>query len=320
MGVRQAKLRDGNARVRYTHPLDMPTLFPRRQITLRDLALLSAIDQHPFTTDQLYSLSETFAEPFTHVRLLRRRLQQLRESGHMRSWPMATIGKGGSPHYWKLSRDGYRLLQGDDAALPARRTFEAINPGHHHHTRSLGDFLVQTFVCAHRQGIAVRHFARENSLELKAGGFTVYPDCAFQLHTSDGRTFHFCIELDNGTERVRSKLDTESIERKIRGYDAHQRQFAALDPQRYLVLFVTTRSAARLQHILDLAALIMENPQRTVFVGIDLAAYLACGNPFREAVLTDHRGLKRTLIPMPRQVLPTTVAPSSSIRIPAGVC
>jgi hypothetical protein len=100
---------------------------------------------------------------------------------------------------------------------------------------------------------------------------------------------------------VRSKLDTESIERKIRAYDAHQRQFSALDLNRYLVLFVTTRSAARLQHILDLASMIVANPERTVFVGVDLAAYLACENPFRQAVLTDHRGLKRTLIPLPPQ-------------------
>jgi hypothetical protein len=297
----------------------MPTRSVHRQITLRDLAILAAVDQHPFTTDQLYSLSETFTEPFTQERLQRRRLQQLREGGYLRSWPMATTGKGGSPHYWKLTRDGYRLLQGEDAVLPSRRTFEALSPGHHHHTRSLGEFLVHTFRAAQRQEIVVRHFARENSLSLKAGEFTVFPDCAFQLQAEGGKPFHFCIELDNGTERVRSKLDTESIERKLRGYDAHQRQFAALDPQRYLVLFVTTRSSERLQHILDLASLVMQNPQRTVFVGIDLATYLACDNPFQQAVLTDHRGLKRTLIPMPRPSAPTTSVPQSSIRIPAGV-
>jgi hypothetical protein len=298
----------------------MPTSSSHRQITLRDMALLSAVDQHPFTTDQLFALSKTFTEPFTQVRLIRRRLQQLRESGYLRSWPLATIGKGGSPHYWKLSRTGFRLLQGEDAVLPPRRTFESLSPGHHHHTRSLGEFLVKTLCSAHRQGIAIHHFARENSLELKAGGFAVYPDCAFQLHTHDGRIYHFCVELDNGTERVRSKLDTESIERKLRAYDAHQRQFDALDPNRYLVLFVTTRSAARLQHILNLASLVMQNPQRTVFVGVDLAAYLACSNPLREAVLTDHRGLKRTLIPMPQPMKQAVALPRPSSRIALSVC
>jgi hypothetical protein len=297
----------------------MPTRPVHRQLMLRDLALLAALDQHSFTTDQLYALSETFAEPFTQARLLRRRLQQLREAGYLRSWALATIGPGGSPHYWKLTREGYRLLQGEDAILPSRRTFEPLAPGHHHHTRALGDFLVHTFRAAKLQGIAVRHFTRENSLELKSGSFSVFPDCAFQLQVPGDKPYHFCIELDNGTERVRSQLDTESIERKLRGYDAHQRQFAALDPQRYLVLFVTTRSSERLRHILDLAALVMQNPQRTVFVGVDLATYLACGNPFRQAVLTDHRGLKRTLLPLLRQGASATARPRSSIRIPAGV-
>ena len=207
----------------------MPTRIARHhgrrcQLTPRDVALFEALDRHPFTTDQLYRLSATFAEPFTQERLIRRRLQQLREAGLLQSWPLATVGRGGAPHYWKLTRASYQWLQGEEAALPSRRFFEAIAPGHHHHTRSLGEFLVQTMVGAHRQGIAVRHFARENSVTLEAGGFIVVPDCAFQLHTPDGRLFHFCVELDNGTERVRSRLDVESIERKLRGYDAHQAQ------------------------------------------------------------------------------------------------
>jgi protein involved in plasmid replication-relaxation len=284
----------------------MPTRIPRThgrrcQITPRDIALFEAIDRHPFTTDQLLQLSCTFAEPFTQERLLRRRLQQLREAGLLQGWPLATVGHGGAPHYWKLTRPGYQWLQGDEVILPSRRYFEAIAPGHHHHTRCLGEFLVRTYVAAHQRGIAVRYFARENSVQLQAGGFTVVPDCAFQLHTPAGRVFHFCVELDNGTERVRSRLDVESIERKLRGYDAHQSQFAALDPQRYLVLFVTTRSSDRLTHILDLAAQVMRNPQRTVFVGISLDTYLKCADPFREAVLIDHRGLKRTLISVVRE-------------------
>lgn len=276
----------------------MPTSLSHRYLTPRDLTLLTVLDQHPFTAHQLLQLSEAWGDPFTHERLLRRRLQQLREAGWLQSFPLATVAQGGAPHYWKLTRDGYRILTGADAAIPARRYFESLAAGHHHHTQCLGDFLVKTFVSAHKQGMTVRHFARENSVKLEAGGFTVYPDCAFQIRTQDERTFHYCIELDNGTERVRSKLDTESIERKLRGYDAHQSQFAADDPNRYLVLFVTTRSQDRLRHILDLAALVMKNPNRTVFVGVSLSDYLACGDPLRQAVITDHRGLKRTLVPI----------------------
>jgi hypothetical protein len=294
----------------------MPTPAPlRRQLTPRDLELFGLLDRHPFTTDQLLRLSQTFPEPFTHERLLRRRLQQLREAGWLLSWPLSTISRGGSPHYWKMTRDGYRLLHGEEVGLPHRRTFETLAPGHHHHTQALGEFLVQTFVCAEQQGTTIQHFARENSVELKAAGFTVRPDCAFQLVTPEGRTYHFCVELDNGTERIRSQLDTESLERKIRGYDAHQAQFGPLDPSRYLVLFVTTRSVERLRHILSLAALVMQNPQRTVFVGVDLATYVA-NDPFRAASLTDHRGLKRMLVP---RTQPTTVQRSRQVQIATRV-
>ncbi len=263
----------------------------------RDLELLTHIDQHPFTAEQLLQISETFPQPFTHVRLLRRRLSQLRSEGLVKSFPYAVASNGGSPHYWKLTRDGWRFLNSKQTALPKRRYFESISQGHHFHTLSLAQLLTHLLIHAHRQGIAVRHFARENSLKLEAAPFTLFPDCAFQLVTPDGRAFNFVVELDNGTERVRSKLDVESIERKLRGYDAHQSQFEALDPERYLVLFVTTRSQQRLKHILDLAAMVMQNPQRTVFIGSDLKTVLE-SDPFRQPVFHDHRGLKRVLIPI----------------------
>ena len=58
------------------------------------------------------------------------------------------------------------------------------------------------------------------------------------------------------------------------------------------MLFVTTRSPERLTHILDLASQVMRNPLRTVLVGVFLDEYLNCADPFRQPVLTDHRGLK----------------------------
>lgn len=289
---------------------------PCRQITPRDVELLTVIDRHPMTAEQLLKLSETFPAPFTHDRLVRRRLSQLREAGFLRSFPYATAGRGGAPHYWKLTRDGYRLLYGESLPLPRRRYFEAVSPGHHHHTLCLGELLTHLAVTAHREGIALRQFSRENQLKIEAGTFTLHPDCAFQLVTPDGRPFNFVVELDNGTERIRSRLDVESIERKLRGYDAHQSRFDALDPERYLVLFVTTRSPVRLQHILDLAGMVMENPHRTVFIGADIRAFLA-GDPFRDALLRDHRGLKRMLLPRRTQ---TTKPPVTPVPPVAAAC
>ena len=278
----------------------------------RDIELLTALDRCPLTVAQLCRLSQTFEQPFGNEHLLRRRLRRLAKSELVRSWPYEVASLGRSQHYFKLTRGGYRLLYGEDVALPKRRYFEAIAAGHHHHTQSLAEFLVQLLVTGHQQGVEVRHFARENSVCLKADGFTLYPDAAFQLVTPDQRSFNFCLELDNGTERIRSRQDVESIERKLRGYDAHQSQFEALDPARYLVLFVTTRSQVRLQHILDLAGMVMQNPQRTVFVGVDLETFLNTDDPFTEAVLTDHRSLKRTIVPISRKPhSPQEASPSS---------
>lgn len=262
----------------------------------RDIEILSALDRCPLTVNQLLRLSETFETPFRDNGNLRRRLRRLAAGGYVNSWPYAVASDGRSPQYFRLARDGYRVLYGHVAALPKRRLFESIATAHHHHTFCLAEFVVQLVVSSHRADCTVENFARENSLCIEAGSFRLFPDCAFTIRQPDGRTFPFVVEIDNATERVRSKLDVESIERKIRGYDAHQSQFGKFDCDRYLVLFVTTRSERRLQHILDLAGMIMKQPQRTVFLGVNLPAFLD-SDSFANPIWSDHRGLKRTLVP-----------------------
>jgi len=279
----------------------MPKRFSTK-IGSRDLDILTAIDRTPLTPAQLCKASQTFSVPFHDEHNLRRRLRRLTEAGLLKSWPYAIVSNGRSPQYFKLTREGYRLLYGEGAALPRRRYFEEVSHGHHYHTSYLADVVVHLAVTGHRQGIALRHFARENSVKLEAAGFTMYPDCAFQLVNVDGRTFNFVLELDNGTERMRSKQDVESIERKVRGYDAHQSQFAADNPNRYLVVFVTTRSTYRLPKIMNLANAFMQNRQRTVFIGCDFVTLLN-SDPFSESVFVCHRSLRRTIIPMPTQRL-----------------
>lgn len=268
----------------------------RTKIGPRDVEVLGALERCPLTVAQLCRLSRTFITPFSDANNLRRRLRSLRQAGLVKSWPYAVASHGQSPRYFKLTRDGYRMLYGIDAAMPKRRFFEEVKPGHHHHTRCLASLLVHLITSGRDAGVSMQRFARENSVKLEANGFVLYPDGVFRIATPAGREFNFVIELDNGTERVQSAKDVESIERKIRGYDAHQSQFSANDDGRYLVLFVTTRSDIRTKHILDLAGLAMENTQRTVFLGCNLDSLLA-RNPFTDAVFKDHRGLRRTLIP-----------------------
>lgn len=266
------------------------------KIGQRDIEILTALDRCPMTAQQLCRLSESFSMPFSDEGNLRRRMRKLQEGGIVQKFPYAIAQDGRTPCYYKLTREGYALLYGETAALPKPRYFREISPGHHHHTYCLAETIVHLCVSAFENECEVLHFARENSVRLEADPFVLYPDGAFVIRRKDGRTFSFVLEFDNGTERVRSKQDIESIERKIRGYDSHQSQFDAHDADRYLVLFITTRSEQRLQTILDLVADLTTQPGRRVFVGCTLSQLLDA-DPFVLSVFQDHRGLRRTIIP-----------------------
>ena len=284
------------------------------KIGQRDIDLLTALDRCPLTVRQIARLSQTFQSKFTDEGNLRRRLRTFLQAGIARKFPYAIASEGRSPSYYKLTRDGYRVLYGENVAMPKRRYFEAISPGHHHHTNCLADLIVHLCVTASNNECRILHFARENSVKLVAEPFTLYPDGAFVIERSDGRRFPFVVEFDNGTERVRSKQDVESIERKLRGYDVHQAQFEAHDPERYLVLFITTRSEMRLKYILDVAAEIMKQPERRVFVGCELQNFLAA-DPFHMPVFQDHRGLRRTIVPEPARNQLRTLSPKNDFTL-----
>lgn len=241
--------------------------------TNRDQEILESLERFPLTPDQLCKLSQTFNQPFTDSHSVRRRLRKLVAADLIRANPYAVASFGSSPAYYKLSRNGYRLLNGFDAELPPRRYFEPIGQARHPHTIALTDFLVHLFVDVHRKGFEVRHFARENSVSFETSVGILRPDAAFQI-VVDGRAFNFVVELDNGSERVRSRQDIESIERKIRGYDSHSRAFRAFDSGRYVVLFVTTRCGERLKHLMAAADTLMSNRQRTLFLGATLSQLL----------------------------------------------
>ncbi len=290
----------------------MTNLSPRIVVTPRDIEILMALDRSPLTARQILKLSNSFDLPVTTERRVRERLQQFERIGWVHSWPYATTAHGGSPHYWKLTHNGFRLFHGSDMPLPSRRHFEEIGISHHHHTMSLADFIVQTFVAAHRLGIEVRHFARENSVRLESAGSVLFPDCAFQLFTRDGRAFNFVVELDNGTERIRSSQDIESIERKLRGYDLHQSSIPSFDHGRFVVLFVTTRSADRLTHILEAAARIMRNPKRTLFLGVTLSEFLNHDAPLTTPIFRSPIDRQQSLIPSKSPNSPRNVGRGSS--------
>lgn len=266
------------------------------KLTGRDMEILESLDRFPLTPSQLCKLSRTFGLPFADVHPVRRRLRKLASSGLIKAFPYAVASFGSSPAYYQLTRAGYRLLHGPDHPLPNRRYFDPIGQARHPHTWSLTDLLVHIFVCAKQTGAEIRHFARENSVAIKTGEITLRPDAGLQI-LIDGQAFNFVVELDNGSERVRSRVDVESIERKIRGYDAHTQSLAAYDSSRYVVLFITTRSVERQKHLMAAADALMQNSQRTLFLGGSLEELLLRSDMLRDCCFLTPQFTRTSMIP-----------------------
>ena len=274
----------------------MATPTPRRQLTHRDSEILLALDRCPLTVSQILKLSRAFpGQPFTSPRSVQDRLSKLRHAGWVRRWPYATASRAGAPDYYKATLLGYRLLYGSDAVAPTKRHFAEVGIAHQHHTRSLADFIVHTAVCAQGRAARLANYYRENTLRLAVDDEALYPDCAFELHTADCLQWNFLVELDNGTERVRSDKETDSWRRKLRLYDLLQNRTR---PRRFRVLVVTTRSCERLTHILSLAAEHATNPRRSLVYAIHLDAYLAHEDALCAPCFLDHRGHPVALLPV----------------------
>lgn len=147
----------------------------------------------------------------------------------------------------------------------------------------------------HRCGKQFTAFNRENTVQLTVDGDTVFPDASFVLQ-QDGEPFRYFLEMDTGSESIVSpKKSADSIERKIRIYEA----FQDAHPQtRFRVLFVSARnSAQRLGHVLDVAGRIARDPNRTVFYCITLKQYLANKFPVTSPIFIDHRRGRQSLVP-----------------------
>jgi hypothetical protein len=181
------------------------------------------------------------------------------------------------------------------------------------HTRALADFLVQTAVAAHQVGVEFTGVYRENTVRLTAGDESVYPDASFILVAPDQATYRYFLEIDCGTERVRSATGDQSWERKARVYDRVQDQW---NGSRFRVLVVTVRDAkARLSHILETAGRVQHNPDRTLFYGLALYDYLASGSSVTFPIFSDYRGRRHPLVSA--VPLPTGPTPHSLLLTPA---
>lgn len=278
-------------------------------LTTRDYAIFRAIERSPLTVRQLRTLSGTFPAGFGSDRRLQDRLVQLTRAGLLRRFRYATLN-GSGQFYYILTPSSFLVMHGDQAALPSPGTFQKIGIARHHHSHCLAEFIVHTVVTPKAAGASIGDFTRENALKLSIAGDHLYPDGYFTLTQPDRPPFLFYVELDNSTEPLASPRARDSWLRKLRFYEELQNN----SPSRFRVLGIVTRSKQRLENIASLAASVATNPQRSLFLGVQLSEYLGSSRPLTSPLFTDHRGLHVSLVLPPPT--PTAVEMCLPLREP----
>lgn len=277
---------------------------PLKHVTLkdRDHDVLRLLDRTPATAALILKASGCFADSFEDIRRVRERLRALSDASWVRSTPLAATS-GQAVSWYRLTPEGYRFLHGADSALPHKTFFMPMPPSRQEHALWLAEVIVHTMVAAARSCLRIADYRRENSVVLTLGTDTLKPDGSMQLKTDDGREFNFFLELDNGTEPIRSPQERESIERKIQFYErlqdgvlaSWQRGDRKRPPPRYRVLFFM-RSVERKKHLLRTARQIARNPDRRVCLGVSVAEYLSDPNPLRSPIAVDHHGMWNVIV------------------------
>jgi Replication-relaxation len=274
--------------------LPMTTPVRRRQTTERDHQILTALDFSPLTARQVQYLSSIWPRPFGSLRKTRERLQELTELGLLQIERYAALAPGQPENYYFLTRAGFALLRGPDERPPTKGYFSPIGISRQAHTKALADFLVHAQTAAHRSHLEFTDFYRENTLKLTAGSESVYPDASFVLSAPDRRQYRFFVEIDFGTERLRSSLTDATWERKARVYDHVQDNYRQT---RFRVLVISARdSHARLENMLAIAVAEQRNRERSLFLTATLSEFLAAHHAVTAPIFSDQRADKQSLV------------------------
>lgn len=282
--------------------------------TARDQQLHEALAVSPLDTQQLLKMSQTFDQPFTSDRKLRQRMLDHAAAGWVNVFTYATTTSG-KLNYYKLSADGYRLLNGPHAPLPKSSYFHEVSPALQRHTRHLAEVIVQTNVHARRLGIPILDQVGENQHFLSLGGRSQKPDYSFRLATCEGN-YTYYDELDESTEPITSTKQRESLQNKIRFHEDYQDATG----ERYRVRMIFAKTTARLAQFLTLARS-YGTRQRCIFYAAFLDDYLKHDSPLTGPLFLDHFNRLRSLAPAAASVDQRRLPMFAEILAePAGVC
>ena len=293
----------------------------RTLFTPRVRQLLQALERGPRTAAQLLKESRTFADPFTNLNFLRRNLQNYGQARWIRAWRYATSAQG-ALNYYKLTRDGYRLLHPDgEGPQPSASYFGEVPVSRQHHTRTVADVVVHAIVAGHEHGIRLVSSHAENQLALKLGEELLKPDFQMTLEAPTGEQFRFLLEVDNCTEPLlATDPHRESIRRKIAFYERYQEHWLALWKQggaagvapRFRVLFFTA-TPGRVREILAVAASGAIWDNRRLCYAATVQEFLADTDAIRSCIFLDHTGHWRSLV----SVHPAARSLRPPVRLPA---
>lgn len=290
-----------------------------RIVTPRDIDLFAALERTPLTVRQILKLSSTFAYPFTAERLVQSRCQILTAAGRLHSWPAATTGPG-RMLYLTLTPESYRILHGHDAQLPGRGLFSKVAISRQGHTMALAEFLVHLMVAAHAEGLTLTEFHRENTLALRLGDETLYPDSAWTLSDTVAGPLRFFVELDAATETVCGTGNLDTIESKIAFYE----RYRDAQGERFRTLIVTTAGPERVANIVACAKSLARQEKRTLIYVISLGSFLADEQALRTRCFIDHCGRGVTLIPAhaeaPRPLSNVRFGDAPAVMLPSAAC
>jgi hypothetical protein len=205
----------------------------------------------------------------------------------------ASTRLGQPENYYTLAPQGYRLLHGPDAPPPTKAHISPVGISRQEHTRALANAIVQLHLMVHTDGASLTEFYRENAFQLELAGDFLAPDASFTLVDQSAQGFHFHVELDMGTERIRSTRTDQSLEAKLRFYD----RWASVNSKRFRVLFlVASDSAARRDRILQAFHDLTTNRLRTLIYAATLQDLLHTTS-MHAPVFLDHRGRMQSLYP-----------------------
>jgi hypothetical protein len=272
---------------------------------------------------QLLEESVTFDEPYTNLNFLRRNLQKYTDARWIRCFQYATTSRG-TLNYYKLTRDGFRLLHQDDGTPePTASYFAEIPVSRQEHSRALADVIVCAIVAGHRSGIRLTHFCPENQLTLSVDEQTLKPDFQMTLEAPTGQLFKFLVELDNSTEPLEATdPKRESIQRKLVFYERFQEHWLHRwrqrgregFPPRFRVLLFT-RSTQRVRDMLAVARTVSRWRNRRLCYAVTIEEFLAESDAVRAPIFLDHFGCWQGLM----QLHPPDTVVRTPVRLPAPV-